>query len=144
MNKRSIQEASADYVPTPVEGTHSHFLVEFFAADGTKKYSSGHVHNLTTDTATGYTNRRDWQSKALGGGLPPVATMTGTASASGTTSLTASGATFPTSGQGLSGQIVVVGPNASGVGAISYGIILSNTGTGLVLDQWYSAGTGAL
>ena len=119
---RSVLQASAEFAPVTEEGTHSHFLIEIFDKDGT--------------------NRRDWQSKALGGGLAPVATMTGTASATGTTSLTNASAVFPTSSQGLAGQIVVCGPNASGTGAISWGTILSNTGTVLTIDRWTSGAGG--
>jgi hypothetical protein len=52
--------------------------------------------------------------------------------------LTNSGAAFPTSGQGLAGQIVAVGPNSSGTGATVYGVIVSNTATVLTVDQWYN------
>lgn len=95
--------------------------------------------NLTTDTASGYTNRRDWQSKAMGQGPSfTFATAQGTATASSATSLTNSGASFPTAGQGLAGSIVVVSANTSGVGSTVYGVIVSNTATVLTVDQWYS------
>lgn len=130
------------------EGTHSHFFTEVRGADGKIKCRrNGYRHNLTTDTATGFTNRRDWQAKALGGGVSAggaVATMTGAATASGATSLTNSGASFPTAGQGLAGMIVACGPNASGTGSSVYGVITNNTGTVLTVDQWYSAGTTAV
>lgn len=109
-----------------------------------KRWSSGWRHNLTTDTATGYTNRRDWQAKAMGGGPTAVATMTGNATATTATSLTNSGASFPTAGQGLAGMIVAAGPNSSGTGSTVFGVIVSNTGTALTVDMWYSAGTIAL
>lgn len=86
-------------------------------------------HNLTTDTASGFTNRRDWQSKAMGAGPSGAfATATGTSTAVGASSMTNSGAAFPTAGQGLAGQVVV--------SANRYGVILSNTSTVLTIDQW--------
>jgi hypothetical protein len=125
--------------------TFSHWLTEHRDILGRDLSSQdGFVHNLTTDTASGFTNRRDWQAKAMGGGLPPVASMTGTLTGSSGTTATNSGASFPTSGQALAGCIVVVGPNASGTGAISWGIIQSNSGTVLTVDQWYSGGTWAI
>jgi hypothetical protein len=68
-----------------------------------------------------------------------VGTLT---SISGTTA-TDSGASFPTgaasSGNtGLQGKIFVVGPNASGTGSQVFGIIVSNTGTAVTVDQWYA------
>jgi hypothetical protein len=133
----------------------SHFHTEIRDAQGNLKWTGqatksspapGYRHNLTTDTATGYTNRRDWQSKAMGGGLPPVATMTGSATSVTATSLTNTGASFPTAGQGLAGMIVVAGPRAtsSAGDAISFGVIVSNTATVLTIDRWYSGGTWGL
>lgn len=124
--------------------TYSVFLSQVHGADGQLKQTSVR-HNLTTDTATGYTNRRDWQSKAMGGGVWPgsAATLTGAATATSGTSLTNSGASFPTSGQGLAGAIVAVGPNSSGAGSTVFGVIVSNTSTVLTVDQWYNAGTMA-
>lgn len=102
--------------------------------------------NTTTDTATGYTNRRDWQSKAMGMGPSfAFATATGTATAATATTLTNSGAAFTTAGQALAGQIVAVGANSAGAGSIVYGVIVSNTATVLTVDQWYNpaSATGA-
>jgi hypothetical protein len=102
-------------------------------------------HNLTTTTATGYTNALDWLAKAMGAGPSSAfATAQGNATSTGTTSLTAATG-FPTSGQGLAGCIVVAGPNASGTGAKVYGVIVSNTATVLTVDQWYdpTSTTGA-
>lgn len=126
--------------------TYSHFLSQVHGPDGKLKHQSKFRHNLTTDTASGYTNRRDWQAKAMGGGPgnAPVATMTGNATATSSTSLTNSGAAFPTAGQGLAGCLVAVGPNASGTGSTVYGVITANTATVLTVDQWYSAGTGVV
>jgi len=118
---------------------YSHFLQEIDHADGTKEFGAWRK-NLTTDTAVGYTNRRDWQSKAMGGGLAVGATATGVATGTSGTTLTAAG-TFPTASQGLAGQIVACGPNASGTGSTVFGVIVSNSGTVLTVDQWYAAGT---
>ena len=142
--RKSVRAAARGFKIPSDPKTFSHFCTEVRDIDGGLKWNhAGYRHNLTTDTATGYTNRRDWQSKALGGGLAPVATMTGTLTASSSTTATNSGASFPTASQGLAGMMVVVGPNASGVGAIVFGVIVSNTGTALTVDQWYSGGTWA-
>lgn len=140
----SVKQAIKAHRRAPVTTVFSHFLTEHRDASGKLKWSysrPGFRHNLTTDTASGFTNRRDFQSKAMGGGLPPVASMTGNATASGTTSLTNSGASFPTSGQALAGCIVVAGPNSSGTGAVAFAVIQSNTGTVLTIDKWLSGGT---
>jgi hypothetical protein len=95
--------------------------------------------NLTTTTASGYTNAYDWLAKAMGMGPSfAFASAQGTATATSSTSLTNSGASFPTAGQGLAGCMVVVGANASGVGAVVWGYITANTSTVLTVDQWYS------
>lgn len=104
------------------------------------------VHNLTTTTASGYTNALDWLAKAMGQGPSfAFASAQGNATATTATSLTNSGATFPTAGQGLAGGIVVACPNASGTGSKVYGVIVSNTATALTVDQWYdpTSTTGA-
>jgi len=101
--------------------------------------------NLATDTASGYTNRRDFQSKAMfAGPSSAFAVSQGNATATTATTLTAPTG-FPTSGQGLAGCIVVAGPNASGTGSKVYGVIVSNTATVLTVDQWYdpTSTTGA-
>lgn len=93
--------------------------------------------NLTTTTASGYTNAYDWLAKAMGQGPSfTFATATGAATASSATSLTNSGASFPTSGQGLAGSIVCCWISTT---VMVYGVILSNTATVLTVDQWYSA-----
>ena len=104
-----------------------------------KKKSSPWRHNLLTTTAVGYTNAYDWLSKAMGmGPSAAFATAQGTATATSGTSLTNAGASFPTAGQGLAGQIVVVGANAAGAGSVVYGVIVANSSTVLTVDQWYS------
>jgi len=84
------------------------------------------------------TDGGDWQSALLGGPSESSAQLTGTATATGATSLTNSGATFPTSGgygntasSPLAGKIVV-----ALVSGGAYGVILSNTSTALTIDRW--------
>lgn len=147
--KRSISNFVSGYkVPHQEPRTFSHFRSEIRDAEGNLKWRSPYRHNLTTDTATGYTNRRDWQAKAMGGGLVSGwgATATGAATATTATSLTNAGAAFPTANQGLAGAIVACGPNSAGTGAVVFGVILSNTSTVLTVDRWYSVtnlGAGA-
>jgi hypothetical protein len=94
-------------------------------------------HNLTTTTASSYTNAYDWLSKLMGQGPSfTFATATGAATATTSTSLTNTSAAFPTAGQGLAGQMVVAWVSTT---VMVYAIIVSNTGTALTVDQWYSA-----
>ncbi len=140
----TVREAQKAHKDLPPASVFSHFYTEVRDINGKLKHcysAPGHRHNLTTDTATGYTNRRDWQAKAMGGGLAPVATMTGFATSVTATSLTNTGASFPTAGQALAGCIVVAGPNNAGTGATSFGVITGNTGTVLTVDKWLSGGT---
>ena len=111
-----------------------------------KTTSTGWRHNLTTTTATGYTNAYDWLAKAMGlGPSSAFASAQGTASGATATSLTNVSATFPTAGQGLAGQVVVAGPDSTGAGSFVFGVIVSNTGTALTVDQWtsFTSATGA-
>lgn len=117
---------------------HSHWLTSVSPGKNgkTRKSSSGWRHNLTTTTATGYTNAYDWLAKAMGMGPAfAFATAVGAATASSATSLTNSGASFPTTGQGLAGQLVVCWISTT---VMVYGVITSNTSTVLTVDQWYS------
>jgi hypothetical protein len=140
----SLEDAIAHHRPKPVETqVFSHWKAVVTDVDGNVKFQSHWKHNLTTDTASGFTNRRDWQSKLFGGGFAPFATAQGTLTASSATSATNGSAAFPTSGQGLSGCIVVVGANSSGTGSVVWGMIQSNTSTVLTVDQWYNGGTWA-
>lgn len=87
----------------------------------------------------------DWQGLAMAGtsSLANIfATATGSATASSATTLTNSGAAFPTSAVvtgatgGLAGQIVAAATTA---GSTVYGVILSNTATVLTVDRWVTA-----
>lgn len=125
--------------------TYSHWLVEVTPKKGPRRRALWRS-NLTTDTASGYQNRRDWQAKAMGMG-PSAAFATAQGFATGATATTLTAASgFPTAGQGLAGQIVVVGPNNAGAGSKVYGVIVSNTATVLTVDQWYdpTSTTGAV
>lgn len=128
-------------------GSYSCFYSEVRDRFGRIKRPGIYRHNLTTDTASGYTNRRDWQSKIMGGGLGAFfgATAVGSATSTTATSLTNTGASFPTANQGLSGYIVAAGPRgtSSSGEVMVFGIISSNTATVLTIDQWYNPATGA-
>jgi hypothetical protein len=110
-----------------------------YTGNGGEEVRTPWKHNLLTTTASGYTCGYDWLAKAMGAGPSTAfASAQGTATSTGSTSLTNTGATFPTSGQGLAGCIVVAGANSSGTGAVVYGVITKNTATVLTVDQWYS------
>lgn len=79
----------------------------------------------------------DWQARVMEG--DSAAMLTGTASATGTTSLTTSGLV---SGA-LVDHIIACGPNASGTGSVVYGVITGNTTTVITVDRWYVAATPA-
>jgi hypothetical protein len=127
--REAIRQATARAKRVGPPAAHSHWLAEVIPLKGRKRKSVW-AHNLATDSATGYTNRRTWQARAMGLGPSfAFATATGTSTAVGATSLTNSGASFPTAGTGLAGQVVVTGNR--------YGVIVSNTATVLTIDQWY-------
>lgn len=94
--------------------------------------------NLTTTTAASYVNAYDWLAAAMANG-PGSAFATAAAWAvagitiTGTTLTAPTG--FPTSGNGLAGQIVVAFGLTSQT--IRWGYITSNTATVLTVDQWY-------
>lgn len=100
----------------------------------------GHVKQIRRSHNLRVTMGRDnYQRLGLAGNISAnatFATVKGAATAVSATSLTNSGAAFPTSGGpgagGLAGQIVV----ATGTNTC-YGVILSNTATVLTIDQWY-------
>lgn len=87
----------------------------------------------------------DWQAAAMTGS--PNKGESGTATATSATTLTNTGAAFPTTAVvngatgGYAGQIIAVGPNASGTGSTVYGVILSNTATVITVDRWVDAGS---
>lgn len=144
--RTAIQRAASEASRRPLPATvFSCFKSDVTPLKGKRRRGSWR-HNLTTDTAAGYTNRRDWQAKAMGDfGTTAFATVQGAATAATATTLTNSGAAFPTAGQGLAGKIVVACPNSAGVGSKVWGVIVSNTATALTVDQWYdpTSTTGA-
>jgi hypothetical protein len=121
------------------EPVHSHWRTTVRRKGSNRVEKGPWKHNLTTTTASGYTNAYDWLAKAMGQGPSfAFASAQGTLTSVTGTTATNSGATFPTTGQGLAGSIVVVGANASGSGSVVYGVIASNTSTVLTVDQWTS------
>lgn len=142
---RTVLEAIAHHRPSKETSVFSHHRTVIRDADGNVKWDGEYRHNLTTDTASGYTNRRDWQAKAMGGGLGAFfgATAAGALTSVTATTATNTGAAFPTTNQGLAGMIVACGPNSAGAGSTVFGVIVSNTATVLTIDQWYNPATGA-
>ena len=137
---RTVRQAAraAARGPAPVK-TYACFKTDVLAGPSRRGRKGRWRHNLTTSTATGYTNAFDWLSKAMGQGPSfAFATAQGTLTSVTATSATNSGAAFPTAGQGLAGSLVVVGANSAGAGSVVYGVIVSNTATALTVDQWYS------
>jgi len=80
----------------------------------------------------------DWQAYVMSGGV--ANSFSGTATASSSTSLTDSGASW--TAHAWKHYVVVAGPNSSGTGANVFGMITDNTATALTVDQWYTAGSG--
>ena len=138
--KEFVKEQSGKRVMPEI---YSCFKTDVLAGKSKRSRKGIYRHNLTTTTATGYTNAYDWLAKAMGMGPSfTFATAVGAATASSATSLTNSGAAFPTSGQGLAGQMVVCWISTT---VMVYGVITSNTATVLTVDQWYNVAstTGA-
>jgi len=108
---------------------HDHF-VEIAHRDSEGKLKSVRLSgNLRNDKGG------DWQAITMGGDV--AFGDTGTASASSATTLTDSGKSWTTNA--WAHHIVAVGPNASGTGSTVFAPVLSNTGTVLTVDQWYTA-----
>ena len=88
------------------------------------------AHNLRTTQG-----RDQWQRVLMSGDVSGLDGLTGTATSTTATSLTNTGAAFPTAtssagNAGLQGKIVLAGT--------VFGVILSNTATVLTVDQWYA------
>lgn len=132
--RQAARAAASKPLMPPVYGT---FKTDIYRSDGKQTIRGKWRHNLTTTTASGYTNAYDWLAKAMGMGPSfAFASAASFATSVTATSLTNTGATFPTSGQGLAGCIVVACPNNAGAGSKVYMVITSNTGTVLTGDQW--------
>ena len=102
-------------------------------ADGTVK-AIRRQHNIRTTQG-----RDQWQRVLMSGDVSGLDGLTGTATASSATTLTNTGAAFPTAtsaagNAGLQGKIVIANTTTAWVA----GVILSNTATVLTVDQWYA------
>ncbi len=143
--RRTVAQAAREAAKKtpPSSPFFSCFKTDVLAGKSKRSRKGTWRHNLTTTTAASYTNAYDWLAAAMGLGPSfTFATAVGAATACTGTLLTNSGAAFPTSGNGLSGQIVVCWISTT---VMVYGVITSNTSTALTVDQWYNAAstTGA-
>jgi hypothetical protein len=120
-----------------VSPVYACFRTDVFAGKSKRTRKGIFRHNLTTTTASGYTNAYDWLAKAMGMG-PSFA---GTWARQSPTGISSSGLTglsgLPTSGQALAGGIVVVYGSTNN--SMVYGVIMSNAATTITVDQWYDA-----
>ena len=134
---RSLKQAIRDASDAPIAPQRYSCWRSTVFSDAHPEGDSGAFrHNLTTTTASGYTNAYDWLAKAMGAGESTTfATAVGVATATTATTLTNSGASFPTSGQGLAGQWVIAAVSTT---VLVRGRINANTATQLTVDQWYS------
>ena len=137
--KMSLDEFIAQASSEPADiGPYSCWRAEYPGPDG-QTVRTPWRKNLLTTTASGYTCGYDWLAKAMGMGPSFAgAWAQSTATATSGTTLTNTNVTFPTSGQGLAGCLVVAGANSSGTGAVCYGVIVKNSSTVLTIDQWYT------
>jgi hypothetical protein len=109
-------------------------------ADGTLKFRMPPKSNLRTDSGD------DWQAGIMAG-APARVGESGTATSTGASNLTNTGAAFPTTVDvtgatgSYAGHIVACGPNAAGAGSTVYGVIVANTATVLTVDRWVDAGS---
>lgn len=137
-NLRTVEQAAAEASPIPEDHSVYSCVRASYPGPNGENIVTPWKHNLTTTTASGYTCALDWLAKSMGQGPSfAFASAAGAATATSATSLTNSGATFPTAGQGLAGGLVVACPNSSGTGSKVYMVITSNTATVLTGDQWY-------
>lgn len=95
--------------------------------DGNLKHISDHNLNIRPNSGN------DWQSRLMAGDSLSGAQMSGTASATTATSLTTTGLTAGA----LVDHIIACGPNATGTGAVCYGVCTANTTTVITVDRWY-------
>jgi hypothetical protein len=133
---RTLDEAIAQASDQPEQMSRYTCVQSKYPGPDGEEITTPWRHNLTTTTATGYTNAYDWLAKAMGlGPSATFATAVGAATGSSSTSLTNSGAAFPTAGQALAGQVVVAWVSTT---VLVFGTIVSNTATVLTVDQWTS------
>jgi len=137
-----LQAMLADYYGVPA-GHPDDFRDSHWHRFNGISYPPGTVHDVQVDMIKvngGY----DAESWMFGGGpnLNGGSWSSGSATSTSGTSLTNTGTTFPTAtvnGEvGLAGQMVCAGPNTSGTGSTVFGIITTNSGTVLTVDQWYA------
>lgn len=89
-------------------------------------------------TAADWRSCLDWQSFLMGGSFNVG--ETGAATSVTATSLTNTGAAFPTTNNGYKGHIIVA---MSDAGSKVYGSITNNTATVITVDRWYTPGSPA-
>lgn len=95
--------------------------------DGDGRIVKDHRWNLNLRPDAG----DDWQAECMAGDNTFIAA--GTASASSATSLTSAGLTA----SAHIGKIIACGPNASGTGVTTYGVITQNSTSIFTVDRWY-------
>ena len=83
-NKRTVAQAAREASKLPGQAaTYSCFKTDILAGKSKRTRKGIWRHNLTTTTASGYTNAYDWLAKAMGQGPSfTFATATGAATAS--------------------------------------------------------------
>jgi hypothetical protein len=105
--------------------------VEWIVRDKTGKLKAvRRTHNLRTTQG-----RDQWQRVLMSGDVAALNGLTGTATSTTATTLTNTGAAFPTAtsaagNAGLQGKKIIAGS--------VYGNIVSNTATVITVDQWYA------
>lgn len=140
-NNAELQKFLAEYYgcaegrPADLEDTH-------YTQYGASVFPPGAIPDPASGIVALHTSiGRDIQALGMGG-FGYLGTV-GTASATGTNSLTGSAETGVSHASSDSiGNVIVVGPNASGTGSKVWGLITANTsGTTPVytVDQWYNA-----
>lgn len=94
----------------------------------------GKLRANTRTTGADWRSCRNWQTAMMAGAAATANDAeTGTATSTAATTLTNTGAAFPTANNGYNGHIVVAGN--------VYGVILSNTATVLTVDRWNNPGS---
>jgi len=137
--RRTVAQAARDAAKKPsTTPIYACFRTDILAGKSKRTRKGIYRHNLTTTTASGYTNAYDWLAKAMGQG-PSFA---GTWARQSPTGVSATGCTgcpttLPTAGQALAGSIVVCYGSTNNI--LVYGVIMSNTSSAIVVDQWYDA-----
>ncbi len=109
------------------------FLTRVHDRDGNLKHD-GKPRRNTRTTGADWRSCRNWQTTQMSGaGATANDGEDGVATGAAATTLTNTGAAFPTANDGYNGHIVV----ATGT-TRCYGVIVSNTATILTIDKWYN------